>query len=125
MGTPRWIKSMWTTLSATDRRLCLSKVVLGTAVASLSTHPVSAQQRAHKSDIKSPIDSGFTKNNEKFILTAADSFVVSTRGDTLRFSRSPIATPAAPSSGHSSHASHASHSSHSSHASHRSGGGWS
>jgi hypothetical protein len=133
MKIPKWIKSLTALLSSGDRRLALSSAAVGAGLASVSAHAASAQQpvRAHKEDIKDPIDSGFTKKNEKFVLTVADSFVMTLRGDTLRFARQQLADPAVsppraitPRAGHGSHYSHSSHRSHRSHSSHRSGG-WS
>ena len=137
MQVPKWIKSISAMLSAADRRLCLPRVALGATLASLSTGAVAAQgTKDHAEDIQNPSDSGFTKKNEKYILTAADSFVIRKR-DTLRFRRDGVvpAQGIAPSPGyvqpqpshgshssHYSHSSHASHASHSSHSSHRSGG---
>jgi hypothetical protein len=130
MQIPKWVKSITTMLSGADRRLCLPHVALGATIASLSAGAVSAQgTKAHAEDIQNPIDSGFTKKNEKYILTAADSFVIRKR-DTVRFGRETAATAPVqqvaptpsytpPSGGHGSHYSHSSHASHSSH---RSGG---
>ena len=132
MQIPKWVKSITTMLSGADRRLCLPHVALGATIASLSAGTVSAQgTKAHAEDIQNPTDSGFTKKNQKYILTAADSFVIR-KSDTLRYSRETVAptqaapapsyVPRAPQGGHSSHYSHSSHRSHRSHSSHRSGG---
>jgi hypothetical protein len=132
MQIPKWVKSITTMLSGADRRLCLPHVAIGATIASLSAGAVSALgTKAHAEDIQNPTDSGFTQKNQKYILTAADSFVI-TKRDTLRFGREAVAptqgapiptyVPRPPQGGHSSHYSHSSHSSHASHSSHRSGG---
>src|SRR5262245_56586712 len=101
MAIPKWIRSLTTMLSVTDRRLGIPKVALGATIASLSAGAASAQgipgqsaplpqgSPAHAGDIQDPIDSGFTRNNQKYVLTATDSFVIR-RTDTLRFSRDAL-----------------------------------
>ncbi len=128
MPSPKWLKSIAALLPTTDRILSLPKLAVGTALAAFTAQPATGQGvPASRDDIVSPIDSGFTRKNEKFILTRADSFVVNVKGEITRFRRTfatppTLISPVRPRSGHASHASHSSHSSHSSHRSHGSGG---
>jgi hypothetical protein len=130
MQIPKWVKSFATLLSRRDRLLSLPQVAVGATIASLSASGVAAQTKAHAEDIHNPTDSGFTKKNEKYLLTAADSFVIRKR-DTVRFGRevadpvsqaAPNPTYVAPPSRGGTSSGHYSHSSHASHSSHRSGG---
>jgi hypothetical protein len=124
MKLPRWVRSFVAIIPPTER------VAFAAAAATGVASPLHAQKpaKATLADIQSPIDSGFTKKNEKFVLTLADSFVMTRKGDTFRFVRpvqsERLAAPAAPSLPRAApapnHYSHSSHSSHSSHRSHRS-----
>jgi len=132
MQFPRWLKSIAATLSPSDRRAAIRGLTFGTVLAAAAGSSASGQEptKAVRSDIKFPIDSGFANDNQKFIRTTADSFVINAKGEVLRFRRkvaalavpdesvdSAVPRASGSGSGHGSHASHASHSSHRS-------GGW-